>query len=370
MAAKKKGTTPDDTFTAMLLKAGENDLATLAEDETLSNTTDWIDTGCLALNGLITADIFKGIPNNKVIALAGEEATGKTFIALQVARQAINKGYLVAYFDSENAVEKEGFLKMGVNPKKVLYFPVDTVEDFRDQAVRIVNEYNKQDEDKKPKLLFILDSLGGLSTRKEIADIESGNDKKDMTRAPVIKSVFRVLNKKMALAKIPMLITNHVYENQGGYIPEKVMSGGSGLKYAASIVIFLAKSKLKDEEKTVSGLVLTATSWKNRFCRPYNKVKLNLDFSHGLHKYYGLQGDKKTDKAQSLTNFCEPMLTKDSISGESWTLNGEKIKTSQLINDESIWSKELLELAAKNLHAEFAFGENEAIPEVEEDEQD
>lgn len=346
----------ESSFTSMLLKAGDNELASLAEEETLSTTTEFIHTGSYALNGLISGDIYKGIPNNKIVCLCGEEATGKTFVCLQTAREAIKMGYLVVYFDSENATDKEAMQKMGIDTKKVLYFPVDTIENFRDQAVRIVNAYNEEADEKKPKLFFILDSLGALSSKKEIKDIESGNDKADMTKGKVVKSIFRVLGLKMAEAKIPMLITCHVYDSQGSYIPEKVMASGSGPKYAASMIMFLSRQKARDEDKNISGLILTATSWKNRFCKPFAKVKLMLDFNNGLHQYYGLQGDKKSDASQSLTNFCEPSLTKESISGNVWTLNGKKITTQDLLSDHSYWSSELLDMANANLAKEFKFG--------------
>lgn len=223
MAKAKKGY--DDSFTNMLLKAADNELASLAEEETLSQTTEYISTGSLALNGLLSSDIFKGIPNNKIVGLCGEEATGKTFIALQACREAQAKGYIVVYFDSENAVEKDTFVKMGVDTKKVLYLPVDTLENFRDQAVRIVNKYNETEEKDKPKLFFVLDSLGGLSSKKEINDIETGNDKADMTKGKIAKSIFRVLGMKLAKAKIPMIITSHVYDAQS-FIPAKILAGG------------------------------------------------------------------------------------------------------------------------------------------------
>lgn len=225
-AKTKLSSDSSNIFLKSLIKESGNELATLMSEETLSNTTDWIDTGSFALNGLFSADIFKGIPNNKVIALAGEESVGKTYLSLELAKHAIASGYSILYFDSENSTEKEMVVKRAIDASKIVYLPVDTIEDFRDQVVRIANKVNDTDVESRPKLLIILDSIGNLSTRKEIKDIETGNDKKDMTRASIVKSVFRVLNLKLAKVKIPMIINAHVYADVGSFIPRKTLSGG------------------------------------------------------------------------------------------------------------------------------------------------
>lgn len=342
MAKKKNGDFTNDFLNDIIKKSG-NEYATIMNEETLSTTTDWVDTSSKALNGLICGDIDKGIPNNKVIAFAGPEQSGKTYLVLSIAKRAIKDGYVVLYFDSENSTEKETLEKRNIDPTKMSYFPVDTVEDFRDQMVKILNEYNDRKE--KPKLMVILDSLGNLSTRKEIRDVETGNDKADMTRAKVIKSVFRVLNRKLALAKIPMIITNHVYDSVGSFIPQKVLSGGSGLKYSASTIIFLSRKKVKDKKDTkkVNGYIFTCKTAKNRFCKPESSVQIYLSFKRGLHPYYGLQ------------DFAEPMIKKLS---RGWEYNGEKITEKKLFNMK--WDNDIMEKIRTNVLNEISFNtENE-----------
>lgn len=341
-ASKKTSKVGDFTndFMMDLIKESGNNLASRMDEETLSTTTEYISTGSLALNGLLVSDILKGIPNNKTIAFAGEEGCGKTFLALECVKHRINTGGIVCFFDSENAVDSAALRERGIDTSKVMYYPIATVQEFRDQVMKIVNKYNATPESKRPKLMIVLDSLGNLSTKKEMEDVESGTDKRDMTRAQVIKSIFRVLNLKLAKAKIPTIITNHVYDQIGGFIPQKILSGGSGLKYAASTIIFIIKSKAKDSKNNVVGIYMNCRTVKNRFCTPDAKLKIYLNFSTGLHPYYGLQ------------TFGEPILKKES---KGWSLNGEKITEKKLWSMD--WPDELIQVCGKNISDAFSFGE-------------
>jgi len=330
-------------FMRTLLKESKNEFASLMDEETQSTTTEYIDTGSLALNGLLTGDITEGIPNNKTIVFAGMEGCGKTYLVLECVKNAIDAGYIVCYFDSENAVDKDMLTERGIDVKKVMYFPVATVEEVRDQIVTIVNEYNNTKEN-KPKVMLILDSLGNLSTTKEIADIEGGKSKQDMTRARGIKSIFRVLSNKLARAKIPFLITNHVYEVVGSFFPQKAQSGGSGPKYAASIIITITKSKAKDKAGNVCGIYMKCKTYKNRFCKPETSVKIYLDFAIGLNKYYGLQ------------EFGDPLLSKAT---RGWTLHGKAISDKQLWSLE--WDEELLKHINENVKNKIAFGNKNVV---------
>lgn len=340
--AIKKSVKLSGGFLRNLIKKSGNDMGSIMAEETLSNTTDWIPTGSLALNGLLSGDINRGIANNKIIAFAGENGTGKTFLVLEIAKEAIKKGYEIIYFDSENSTENEMVVKRGIDSTKIAYLPIDTVENFRDQIVKIVNDYNDNSDADKPKLMIILDSLGNLSTKKELADVESGSEKKDMTRSQVIKSIFRVLSLKLAKAKIPLLMTNHTYADMGSFIPRQIMSGGSGLKYSASSIIHLTKSKAKDKNKNVCGFYFRCVTVKNRFCKPDAVVKIYLDFKDGLHKFYGLQ------------EYGSPVLEKAS---RGWTLNDEAISENNLFNKLD-WSTSqgLLETCGNAIHKSFAFG--------------
>ena len=197
----------------------------------------------------------------------------------------MNPNALVVYFESESALTKKMLESRKLDLKRFLIFPVATVEEFKTQCLKLVNKYIK---DEKPfPLLIVLDSLGNLSTTKEMADSEKGEGTRDMTRAQVIKGSFRVLSLKLGSAGIPLIITNHLYSVIGSYFPTKEMSGGSGLKYACSIILNLSKAKEKDDDEII-GSIITITTTKSRLTRENAKIKTCLKFSGGLDRYYGL----------------------------------------------------------------------------------
>lgn len=367
MARKKKEETFESSYLNDLVSETGNPFATVMTNDTLSKTTEYISTGSLALNGLISSDITKGIANNRTIALAGEESVGKTYICLSVAKEAIEQGYLIIYFDSENSIEEDVLVNRGIDPSKVMHIPVDTVEDVRGQMAKIINAYNKTKDKSRPKLLMVLDSLGNLSTKKEIEDVEKDNDKKDMTRPAIIKSVFRILSRKLAQAKIPFVVTNHVYSSMDGYVQKKVLSGGSGLRYFASTILYLSKSLAKDEDKLKHGVYIRFHSVKNRLAKEERVVKCLLDYTTGLNKYYGLQGERKTDKGQELKNYCEPLLKKNTISGKVWTYKDSEIKESELLNND-IWTEDIIKLARENMEKEMSYGKDVSVVEEEKEE--
>ena len=169
----------------------------------------------------------------------------------------------------------------------MMIVPVTTVQEFRTQSIRILDKYLQQPEDQRQPLMFVLDSLGMLSTSKEVEDSEAGKDTRDMTRAQVVKSIFRVLTLKLGKANVPMLVTNHTYDVVGAYIPTKEMGGGSGLKYAASTIIYLSKKKEKDGKEVVGNIIKCKTA-KARLTKENNQVEVRLYYDTGLDKYYGL----------------------------------------------------------------------------------
>ena len=173
----------------------------------------------------------------------------------------------------------------GIDPTRVAIMPVATVESFRHQAITIVDKYNIT-KDKKPMML-VLDSLGMLSTEKEMADTADGKSTRDMTRAQVIKATFRVLTLKLGAAGIPMIMTNHTYDSMGSMFPQKVMSGGSGLFYSASTIIYLSKKKVK-EGTDVIGNIIHCKLYKSRLSKENAIVDVMLTYDKGLHPYYGL----------------------------------------------------------------------------------
>ena len=226
----------------------DNEYAALVSDGvSAGDTSGFIDTGSHVFNALLSGSIYGGIPGNKITALAGESSTGKTYFCLGIVQHFLESDpdSGVIYFESESALSKELIESRGIDSSRMLIVPITTVQEFRTQAIRILDKYLQQ-SDRKP-LMFVLDSLGMLSTTKEVEDAEAGKETRDMTRAQIVKSIFRVLTLKLGKANVPLIVTNHTYDVVGSYIPTKEMGGGSGLKYAASTIIYLSKKKEKDK---------------------------------------------------------------------------------------------------------------------------
>jgi RecA/RadA recombinase len=165
--------------------------------------------------------------------------------------------------------------------------PVTTVQEFRHQALTVLDKYIAQDKSERKPLLLVLDSLGMLSTTKEIEDTQAGKETKDMTRAQIVKAAFRVLTLKLGKAKVPLIITNHTYDVIGSMFPQKEMGGGSGLKYAASSIVYLSKRKEKDGTEII-GNIIHCKNYKSRLTKENKVVDVRLTYDKGLDRYYGL----------------------------------------------------------------------------------
>ena len=279
------------SFLNDIIKNSGNEYACTVEDGIDgSDVKGFIDTGSYAFNALVSGSLYGGIPNNKIIALAGESATGKTYFAIGMVKRFLenNKDAVVLYFDTEQAVTSDMFISRGIDSKRVAIFPVATVEEFRKQLITIADKYLEQDIAKRKPMMVVLDSLGMLSTSKEINDTTEGKEVRDMTRAQVIKSTFRVLTLKLGKAGIPLIMTNHTYDVIGSYVPMKEMGGGSGLKYAASTIVFLSKKKDKDSEGQVIGNIIHCKLYKSRLTKENQMVDVRLNYDSGLNLYYGL----------------------------------------------------------------------------------
>ena len=276
-------------FLDTVIKDSGNEFASIVSDGVAAgDVTDYVDTGSYIFNALCSGSIYGGIPSNKVTALAGESSTGKTFFALSVVRNFLKanpKGGVI-YFETESAISKEMIESRGIDSQRMVLFPVSTIEDFRTQACRIVDKYMK--EPKREPMMFVLDSLGMLSTSKEMEDVANDKQVRDMTKSQLIKGAFRVLTLNLGQAKIPMIVTNHTYDVIGSYIPTKEMGGGTGLKYAASTIIYLGKKKEKDGT-TLVGNIIKCEAKKSRLTKEGSKIETRLYFDdRGLDKYYGL----------------------------------------------------------------------------------
>lgn len=272
-----------------LIKASGNEHAGIAEEGLVSDVRSFIDTGSFCFNALLSGSLRGGLPDNKITALAGESATGKTFFALGIVHKflADNPDAAVLYFDTEHAITSSMVRERGIDPRRIAILPVGTVEEFRHQAIQVLDRYREEKESDRKPMLIVLDSLGMLSTEKEMADTAEGKTTRDMTRAQVIKATFRTLTLKLGAAGVPMIMTNHTYDVVGSMFPTKEMGGGSGLKYAASTIVYLSKKKVK-EGTDVIGNIVHCKLYKSRLTKENAMVDVLLNYDSGLNPYYGL----------------------------------------------------------------------------------
>jgi RecA/RadA recombinase len=275
-------------FLKDIVKEIGDDFTKLAAD--IDETETYVDTGSYIFNGLVSGSIFGGVSGNKITAIAGESSTGKTFFSLAVVKNFLDSnpdGYCL-YFDTEAAVNKSLLHSRGIDLKRLVVVNVVTVEEFRSKALKAVDMYLKTPEGERKPCMFVLDSLGMLSTEKEIRDALDEKQVRDMTKSQLIKGAFRMLTLKLGQANIPMIVTNHTYDVIGSYVPMKEMGGGSGLKYAASTIIYLSKKKEKDGTEVI-GNIIKATTHKSRLSKENKTVEVRLFYDErGLDKYYGL----------------------------------------------------------------------------------
>ena len=278
-------------FLDSVVKDSKNEFASFASEGIAAGDVEsFVDTGSYIFNALVSGSIYGGIPSNKITALAGESGTGKTFFCLSVVRNFLDLDPEagVIYFETESAISKQMIESRGIDSKRMVIMPVNTIEEFRTTSIRIVDKYMEQPKEDRKPLMFVLDSLGMLATNKEVEDASNDKNVRDMTKAQLVKSVFRILTLKIGKANIPMIVTNHTYDVVGAYVPTKEMGGGSGLKYSASTIVYLGKKKEKDGT-TLVGNIIKCEAKKSRLTREGSKVETRLFFDErGLERYYGM----------------------------------------------------------------------------------
>lgn len=340
------------SFLGDLVKGFDN--ANILEDG--GNSSEYsgsIDTGSYIMNAVLSGSLYGGVPNNKITAFAGESATGKTFFVLGVLKTFLeqNQDGGVIYFDTEAAVTKKMMSDRGIDTKRVAIVEPQSIEEFRTQAVRILDNYLESKEN--PPMMMVLDSLGMLSSEKELADTADGKNTRDMTKAQLLRGTFRVLSLKLAKANVPLLVTNHVYDVVGAYVPTKEISGGSGLKYAASSICMLSKKKDKDGTDVV-GNIIKVRMHKSRFTKENKDVSVKLSYDSGLDRYYGLLDlAEKYDVIKKVSTRYE-LPDGRKVFGKAINDNPEEYFTEELM--------EQLEIAAQK---EFLYGKAEEEVEDE-----
>ena len=345
-----------DLFNQLLAET-DNEYAQISEEGIhAGDVSGFIGTGSYVMNALLSGSIYGGLPQNKVTAFAGEPSVGKTFYALNVCKQFLedNPDGFIFYFESESAISKQFLTDRGIDTKRIAIVPVATIQEFRTQAVKILDRYLEQKI--KPPMLFALDSLGNLSTDKEMQDISEGKDTRDMTRSQLIRGAFRVLTLKLGKAHVPLVVTNHVYDTIGSYVPMKKMGGGSGLEYAASTIIFLSKKKDKtlDDDNGRTGAVITAHLKKSRMTVEDKKVETWLNYSSGLDRYYGL------------LDLAEKYGIVKKVSTRYEFPNGVKAFEKEIKkNPEKFFTEDILNAINEGCQADFMYGKYNGEVEVE-----
>ena len=336
-------------FLKDVIKETGNEYASLVSDGASGDVDSFIDTGSYIFNALLGGSIHRGLPSNKIPASAGESATGKPFFVLGMCKHFLDKNPDggVIFFESESAVTKDIIEERGIDSSRMVIMPVTTVQEFRHQAITVLDKYIEQTAKERKPLLLVLDSLGMLSTTKEMEDTQAGKETKDMTRAQIVKAAFRVLTLKLGKAKVPLIITNHTYDVVGSMFPQKEMGGGSGLKYAASSIIYLSKRKEKDGTEVV-GNIIHCKNYKSRLTKENKVVDVRLTYDKGLDRYYGL-----LDLALKYNIFKQ-------VSTRIELPDGSKTFGKTINNDPTkYFTKEILEQLDEVCTKEFKYGETE-----------
>jgi RecA/RadA recombinase len=331
-------------FLKDIVKEIGDDFTKLASD--IDETETYVDTGSYIFNALVSGSVFGGVSGNKITAIAGESSTGKTFFSLAVVKNFLDSnpdGYCL-YFDTEAAITKSLIESRGIDTTRLVVVNVVTIEEFRTKALKAVDMYLKAPvEDRKP-CMFVLDSLGMLSTTKEITDALNEKEVRDMTKSQLIKGAFRMLTLKLGQANVPLIVTNHTYDVIGAYVPTKEMGGGSGLKYAASTIIYLSKKKEKDGTEVVGNIIKAKTA-KSRLSKENKQVEVRLYYDErGLDRYYGL------------LELGEIGGLWKNVAGR-YEIDGKKIYAKQILKDpEEYFTPEVMEKLDEIAKQEFSYG--------------
>ena len=262
-----------------------------------NDPTDWVSTGNYGLNYLISGDFNKGVPLGKVTVFAGESGSGKSFIcAGNLVRHAQQQGIYVVLIDSENALDEKWLHALGVdtNESKLLKLNMAMIDDVGKTISEFMKSYKALPETDKPKVLFIIDSLGMLLTPTDVNQFEAGDMKGDMGRKPkALTALVRNCVNMFGSHNVGLVATNHTYASQDMFDPDDKISGGQGFVYASSIVVAMKKLKLKEDEDgnkvaEVNGIRAACKIMKTRYAKPFESIQVKIPYETGMSPYSGL----------------------------------------------------------------------------------
>ena len=280
-----------------IISSVDNSAEVLAESKG-AVIKDYIDTGSYILNAAMTGSVFKGAPTGRVVTLSGPAGCGKSFLALSICRNAQKKGYVPIYMDSEGAIDIEFVKRLGCDPSRFILKQVTTITEVSTFMANVLKNLLDIDEDKRDKVVFVLDSLGNLTSSKEMTTTIDGSDTRDMTKQQNIKALFRTNTTALSKANALFIVNTHTYKTQDLFAKD-VVSGGSGINYNSSITLMLSTAKMDDKESdkiaerrggdyTKTGVIVTAKPEKSRFTIP-QKVKFAIPFFKAPNPYVGLE---------------------------------------------------------------------------------
>lgn len=315
------------------------------EEGTVNDVKRYYDSGSYVINLILSGDMFKGYMSNKITALSGDSGTGKTFLALAAAKSLLesDKNAAVIFLDTEGATDKDQILGLGIDGTRIEHELVNNIETLSEMLLTIATEQKALPEKDRSPLMVIIDSLGNLSTNKEMTDLSSGNDKVDMTKAKKVTAMFRAATVPLTEAGICTIFTNHVYDTQEMF-SQKVMKGGKGLVYLASTI--LEFSKRKDKEGTeVVGNIIHAKARKARKAKENAIVDSYISYKTGLNRYFGLielaEGSGLVKRVGNRYEFPD----------------GQKLFLKEIIkNPETCYTKEFLVALNDAVRSKFNYG--------------
>ena len=338
--------------------------------------SDWISTGNYALNYLISGDFFKGVPLGKVTVFAGESGAGKSYIASgNIVRHAQEQGIYVVLIDSENALDETWLHALGVDTdeSKMLKLSMSMIDDVALTISSFMKDYKAMSEEERPKVLFVVDSLGMLLTPTDVNQFEKGDMKGDLGRKPkALTALVRNTVNMFGAYNVGMVATNHTYESQDMFNPDEIISGGRGFIFASSIVVAMKKMKLKEDEdgnkvSQVNGIRAGCKIMKTRYAKPFEGIQVKIPYATGMSPYSGLfeMMEQRDLVVKSGNSYVYTLKDGTEIKAfrKKWEANHEgildKVMTDMALADEA-------ELENFNALEDAALGIDEVMEGVEE----